>query len=320
MMSSISNLTSVYPILQSGIQSSSIGGLILIVGDAPDWWAKVLHSLVAFRTNWVFLGCFLGFWLVDFILYFVARFFGHRLLERPWVARRVSSESLTRSEVWFARHGPVVLFASRWIPGTRVATYLTAGFLRMPLLHFVPVSFAAAALWTTAVFTVIHSLGLESMAMLRQVGAFVIISVSLGIVAAVLMVRWLSAQLKTKIGWLLSHWEFWPAWALYVPVALNNLWWSIRHRGRTSPTTASLGLYPREFFEDSKHAILESSTRYREDFTAEAWLNASDTPEECLARLRGILETNGLIFPLALKPEIGQREAGIPKNEDLKPT
>jgi len=318
MMSSYSNLTWTYSLVQSGLQSLSLGSLMLAVWERTDWMAKALHSLGTLRTNWAFFGCFLGIWMVDFILYTVARFFGHRLLEKPWVARRVSTESITRSEAWFARHGPVVLFASRWIPGTRVATYLTAGFLRMPLVQFVPVTFVAAALWTTAVFTVIHSLGLESMAMLRQVGAFVIITACLGVVAAVFLVRWLSKKLKTKTGWLLRHWELWPTWAFYVTVALNYFWMSIRYRGQTLPTTPDPGPYSGGNHGESKHAILEQLTRSYPEFTAEAWLDASNVPEERLARLRGVLETNGLAFPLVLNPDVRQRGSGNQEIDGLK--
>jgi membrane protein DedA with SNARE-associated domain len=278
---------------------------------------KVLHSVLELRSNRAFFGCFLAIWIGDFILYSIARFFGRRLLEKPWVARRVSAQSLARSETWFARRGPFVLFASRWIPGTRLATYLTAGFLRMPLVQFVPVTFVAAALWTTAVFTLIHSLGLERVAMLRQVGAFVIISVCLGAVAAVLMIRWLSRRLKTKIGWLLRHWEFWPAWGFYVPVALNYLWLSIRYRGLTLPTAANPGLYPERVLGTSKYAILDQLNRSHPEFTAEAWLIEAGTSEARLARLHEILREQRLMFPLILKPDVGQGGLGVRKIECL---
>lgn len=50
---------------------------------------------------------------------------------------------------WLNGKRTPVLFFSRFLPGTRLPTYLTFGFLRLPLLHFSLVMAAASAIWVT---------------------------------------------------------------------------------------------------------------------------------------------------------------------------
>jgi membrane protein DedA with SNARE-associated domain len=50
---------------------------------------------------------------------------------------------------WLVGKQTLVLFFSRFVPGTRLPTYLAFGFLRLPLVHFTLVMAAAASVWVT---------------------------------------------------------------------------------------------------------------------------------------------------------------------------
>ncbi len=50
---------------------------------------------------------------------------------------------------WLDGKRTPVLFFSRFLPGTRLPTYLAFGFLRLPLLHFSLVMAAASTIWVT---------------------------------------------------------------------------------------------------------------------------------------------------------------------------
>lgn len=51
---------------------------------------------------------------------------------------------------WLRGKRTPVLFFSRFLPGTRLPTYLAFGFLRLPLMHFSVVMALASAVWVTA--------------------------------------------------------------------------------------------------------------------------------------------------------------------------
>lgn len=52
---------------------------------------------------------------------------------------------------WLRGRETVILFFSRFLPGTRLVTYLTFGFLRLSLVHFTLVMTAACVIWVTAI-------------------------------------------------------------------------------------------------------------------------------------------------------------------------
>lgn len=66
-----------------------------------------------------------------------------------WLRRRLPLRKARDFRRWLAGRSTPVLFASRFLPGTRLPTYLTFGFLRMPLLHFIMVMSVAAMVWVS---------------------------------------------------------------------------------------------------------------------------------------------------------------------------
>ncbi|MFC4349325.1 DedA family protein [Kordiimonas lipolytica] len=66
-----------------------------------------------------------------------------------WLRKRLPLRKAREFRRWLEGRSTPVLFASRFLPGTRLPTYLTFGFLRMPLLHFTLVMSVAAMVWVT---------------------------------------------------------------------------------------------------------------------------------------------------------------------------
>ena len=54
------------------------------------------------------------------------------------------------------------------------------------------------------------------------------------------------------------HWEFWPAWMFYPPVAIYCFWLAIKYRGLTLPTTANPRIFSAGVVGESKMAILQT--------------------------------------------------------------
>lgn len=75
------------------------------------------------------LACFLGFMVGNVLLYWVGSLVGHASLYRRPVSWMLSPEQVQKSMEWFGRRGPAVVFLCRFVPGTRVATYFTAGLM-----------------------------------------------------------------------------------------------------------------------------------------------------------------------------------------------
>ena len=97
----------------------------------------------------------------------------------------------------------------------------------------------------------------------------------------------------------------------YPPVALYCLWLAIKHRGLTLPTAANPGIFSGGIIGESKMATLQKLMETSPDFTAEAELLTGSTPEERLSSLREICQRRSIDYPFILKPDVGQRGAGV---------
>src|SRR5262249_62343852 len=115
-----------------------------------------------------FLGVFLGIWIGDALLYLLARGIGRPLLQRVWARKFFDGPAIKRSEQWFADKGAWILLSSRFVPGTRLPTYLAAGFLRLPFGRFLVVTGTAVAAWTASIFMLAKISGPDVLPLLQR--------------------------------------------------------------------------------------------------------------------------------------------------------
>jgi len=273
--------------------------------------------LAAGMISWpvAFFSCFLGIWFGDAGLYGLARFGGRSWFERS--SFRKFAAKVARAEKWFAEHGTQMLVFSRCFPGARLPTYLAAGFLQLPPRRFLLVTGVASFIWTLAVLRLARTLGVAQVRRLDKYrnGSLILLGAGLLIFFALQFARRLSAKLDlqslaVKIE-RLRHWEFWPAWMFYPPVAIYCLWLAIKYRSLTVPTAANPGMFSGGIVGESKTATLKELLATSPEFTAEAELIEGGTFESRLRSLGQVRARFGIEFPFILKPDVGQRGAGV---------
>ena len=282
--------------------AAAVGAGLLLAGGSISWPAA-------------FTACFLGIWLGDAGLYALARFAGRGWFERS--ALRKFAPQVARSEKWFAERGTPILIFSRCVPGARLPTYLAAGFLRVPAARFLLVTGMAAF-----VLDIRHSVprpnlrspvaqmaGRLQIRRLGVAGAGLVLFVTLQLLRRA-FVDFDSRKFAARLGrW--RHWEFWPGWLFYPPVVIYYLWLALKYRGAMLPTAANPGIFSGGMVGESKMATLRDLMRTSPEFTAEAELLAGATPDERLDSLREICARRNIPYPFILKPDLGQRGAGI---------
>ena len=181
--------------------------------------------LAAGTISWpvALASCFLGIWLGDAGLYALARLGGRKWFERSSFKR--FSSKVERSEKWFRERGTLILIFSRCLPGTRLPTYLAAGFLRLPLPRFLFVTGAAAFIWTLVILWLAQTLGVRLVPWLDQYkhGSLILLggAIALFVSVQLLRCRFKNCDSRRWVNRLArwQHWEFWPAWMFYPPVA-----------------------------------------------------------------------------------------------------
>jgi membrane protein DedA with SNARE-associated domain len=273
--------------------------------------------LAAGQISWpaAFTACFLGIWLGDAGLYALARFAGRGWFERSYL--RKFSDKVARSEQWFAERGTLILILSRFVPGARLPTFLAAGFLCVPAGRFLLITGVAAFAWTFIILFLAQTFGTQISQWLGHYksASLLLLVAGLGLFISLQLIRraflnFDSRKVAAFIGrW--RHWEFWPAWLFYPPVALYYLRLAIKYRGVMLPTAANPGIFSGGMVGESKMVTLRDLMASSPEFTAEAELLVGTTIEARLASLKEICARRNLDFPFIIKPDLGQRGAGI---------
>ncbi|MCO5061021.1 MAG: alpha/beta fold hydrolase [Kiritimatiellae bacterium] len=283
----------------------------------------VAHGLVAFPD--AAIAAFAGIFGGDIMLYLAGRFLGRPLLRRAPFRWFVREQAIQDSAEWFARRGPIVILASRFVPGSRLPTYFTCGLLRQHFWKYLLFFFIAGALWSPLLVWVASALGERALEILHQYKAY-----TLGGLLAVALAFWLVAELLIPLSTLrgrrllrgrwqrIRRFEYWPRWARYLPVFPYALYLGLRHRGLTVFTAANPSMTSGGFVAESKAAILDAlSVNSRANIARYTSVPKGVSPEEALARTRDFFQRESLTFPAVLKPDIGERgmEVAVVRSE-----
>ena len=286
-----------------------------VLEDVATVGAGLLLATGAVTWPVAFFACFLGIWMGDAGLYAIARFGGRNWFERSPL-RRFSAKVAT-SERWFGERGTPILIFSRLVPGARLPTYLAAGFLRLPASKFLWVTGVASFIWTVIVLLLVQSIGAPLLDWLGNFkrGGWAILALLVIVWGALHLIRTACRKVDFRrlSAWFgrWRHWEFWPAWMFYPPVAIYCLWLGVKYRGLTLPTAANPGIFSGGMVGESKMATLRELMATSPEFTADAELISGSTVAERLASLQTICQRLSIAYAFILKPDVGQRGAGI---------
>lgn len=295
---------------------------IAVATFASEDLACIGAALIATRGELPVVGALaaagLGIWIGDLGLYGLGAWLGRPLVRRAPMSWFVDEEHLDRAREWFLHRGDRVLWIARFVPGTRLPTYVAAGTLRVSFARFAWVTLVACAVWTPLLGGAAFLLGRRALEFAEQYQRF-----ALPIFLGTLLSLWLAAKLVLPLfswrgrraltgRWLrLSRWEFWPPWAFYPPVVLHVLWLAWKHRGLTLFTAVNPAMPAGGFIGESKNAILaglgDASGRVVRSRAIPAALSIS----ERLAVVRALQAELGREYPIVLKPDAGQRGSGV---------
>lgn len=264
--------------------------------------------------GWAVLACFTGIFVGDLGLYFLGRGLGWVALERAPLRWFITRERAERAAEWFRTGGRKVLYLSRFLPGSRLPTYVAAGLVGCPLGVFAGALALAAALWTPALVGLAawggKLLGPDSETSVVAALAVLFAGVwALTHVVAALF-TWKGRRLLLSRWRRLVRWEFWPAWLANFPVVMNWLWLGLRYRSLTLFTAANPAIPTGGFVLESKSEILAGFGR--DPRIARLRLLRRDAPfADRLAEAEAFMVQERLSYPVVLKPDVGQRGKGV---------
>ena len=260
-------------------------------------------------------GCAAGIFLGDMGLYGLGRL-GRPFLHRPPLRWLVSEADLDRSAAWFEQRGPWAILISRFLPGLRVPTYVSAGLLGMSVFWFTLSLFIPILLWTPMLVGLAYGLGdrvFDRFEAFEQQALPTFFAVLIGFWIALVLARALSSQRGRRglVGawkrW--TQWEFWPQWAFYPPVVLYVAGLALRYRSATLFTAANPGIPAAGgLVGESKSIILD---RLGPEHVAPWARLPPGSDAERRAVIEGMRAAQGCDFPIVLKPDVGERGSGV---------
>ena len=278
-------------------------GLLAAEGIIGFWWAA--------------LACTVGIFIGDMVLYSLGRWLGRDALRRAPLKWLVKEHEIDRMAGWFSSpRGMLVIVSSRFIPASRVPTFVTAGILRLGLPRLSMLLFTAALVWTPVLMLLGGTLGppfMEQFPRYKQYAAWIVI----GLFALIWIVtHWIvpamtwrgRREIVMKVRGLMQP-SLWPGWLLYLPVRLGIVLLSLRHRRLTAFASANPALGRiGGFIGDSKSLLLRPFQRDSRCCPTLA-LSLEDTQEERIKEAAAFAACHG--FPVVFKPEVAEDGAGL---------
>ncbi|MGJ8725745.1 MAG: VTT domain-containing protein [Roseibacillus sp.] len=260
-------------------------------------------------------GASLGIYGGDLALYGIGHFSQKSKRHWRWLDRLVSEERIERGRRLFERYGTRWIFLSRFLPGSRLPSYIAAGAVGWSFPRFTGALGIAVLIWTPVLVGFSFYSGQKVLTFLEgyQKWAYPI----LWILALVLFLlikiivplfSWRGRRLLAGKWRRLTHWEYWPP-AIVYPFAIGPLLFRRFQGGRTLDFLSCNPAMPLSGFAmESKGDILDSFTpptlsRIRiADYQRFTQKNAVQT-------IAHFAEKHG--WPLVLKPDVGERGNGV---------
>lgn len=273
---------------------AAIGAGVLVAEGGVGWVGGVLAAAV-------------GIWVGDIGLWAVGRAAGPALSTR-WATRLVRPEAVASARSRYERHAGKALFATRFMPGTRAAMYVSAGALGLDLKRFAAWTAVAVVIWVPLIVGGVVLVGAPAVSEARE-----FLNMSWGgllVVAAVGMLIWQGRAVVRALSGAarrVRHWEFWPAWLFYAPVVPWVGALILRYGGRAI-AAANPGFEDGGFVGESKTEILR---KLPAEWVIPFLPVRPGSAETRLAALDEAMVERGWTYPIVLKPDAGQRGMGV---------
>jgi len=292
--------------------------LCTFVAEDPTCLAAGLLVAIGMLDFWsATAACFCGIVIGDLTLYMLGRVFGRQAIRRAPLKWLIPEHKVNQWSGWFSTpKGMLVVVSSRFVPASRLPTFITAGIMKLNLGRLSLLLFVAALIWTPPLIWVGYKFGEAGMGELHRFKSNAL-WVVLGLLLALhFITHWVvpaltwrgRRQIVMKVRNFIQP-SLWPAWLVYFPIRLGIIVLSLRHHSLTAfasanPAFGRIG----GFIGDSKSLLLRPFQRDSRCCPTLA-LALEDPVEERVKEAEAFAVCHG--YPLVFKPEVSEEGAGM---------
>lgn len=259
-------------------------------------------------------GAAIGIYAGDLGLYGLGYLSQKKKQHWKWLDRLASDKHINRGRGLFERYGTSWIFLSRFLPGSRLPSYVAAGAVRWSFPRFASALAIAVTIWTPILVGLAFYSGQKTLSIIE--GYQKKVYPTLFLLAFVLFLlfkiviplfSWRGRRLLLARWQRLTHWEYWPAFVIY-PLALWPLFLRRLQGQRVLDFLLCNPAMPLSGFAmESKGEILDSFTPpHPENIRIADYLRLTD---QALEEVQKFAKHHG--YPLVLKPDIGERGSGV---------
>lgn len=261
--------------------------------------------------------CLIGIFVGDMALYMAGRLFGRRAVEKAPFRWLLNERDLQKSAQWFKVKGPAIIIATRFLPGSRLPTYFSAGVLKANFWMFAFYFLLAAIVWTPMLVGISQLLGNELLryfslyqdyALWVFLGAIVFLIMIVKVIIPVFSYK--GRRLLISRYRRLTRWEYWSPVILYTPVFFYILFLGIKYRCLTLFTAANPAIPDGGFVGESKTEIL-GLFNDKQSIAEYCCISSNCGQEQKKRKARQFMTEHHLSFPVVLKPDVGERGQGV---------
>ena len=273
------------------------------------------------------IACLVGIFIGDSVLYLIGRFLGRPVLRKAPFKWIISEQEVDRMSDWFDKNpkGFALIISSRFIPGSRVPTFVAAGIMKLNMVKLVMLFFIAAAVWTPPLILLAEKVGagvIDKFKEWHHNAAWIVIGAILGLWLITHYVipafTWRGRRRHVMMRRQWTRHEFWPHLILAVPPMLHYLWQSIVHRSFTLFTLVNRGLGKdgglpsgSKFEHYTKFLADQNNPSVAAVSVKTALVPANESLDARTEEVLTLMHKNGIAFPCVLKPEIGDGGVGV---------
>jgi len=261
--------------------------------------------------------CTVGIFIGDLVLYSLGRFFGRQAIAKAPFKWFIKESKVNQWAGWFSTpKGMLVVVSSRFIPASRVPTFVTAGIMKLNIARLGGLLLLAALIWTPPLMYLGYKFGAHGMELLARFKSQALWIILGFIFALHFVTHWIvpaltwrgRRQIVMKVRNLLQA-SLWPSWLLYFPIRIGIVALCLRHRRLTAFASANPALGRiGGFIGDSKSLLMRPFQRDSRCCPLLA-LSMEDSVEDRLKEAHAFAACQG--YPLVFKPEVGEDGAGM---------
>ncbi|MCR5183587.1 MAG: alpha/beta fold hydrolase [Opitutales bacterium] len=285
----------------------------------------VAQGLIGFVPACV--ACLVGIFIGDLALYLVGRFLGRSIVRTPPFKWIVSEQQIDEMSERFSKNpkGLALIVTSRFIPGSRVPTFIAAGIMKLDWHKLFILFFIAAALWTPPLILLAEKVGggvIERFKEWHHNAAWLVIGAILALYLLTHYIipsfTWRGRRHHVMLRRKLTRHSNWPEFVLRLPVIAQYLWLSFVYRSFSLFTLVNRGLgdtggLPAGSKYETYQKLFGNNAFARERGMAvkTILLEEEKNLERRFETALSLLEREKIAFPCVAKPELGEGGIGV---------